>query len=66
MMMFSDIIKNISCSKCKMKSEMPGVELPVLVFTFLEGSPALCEKCMAEALGLFNPKWAFGLKLEKE
>lgn len=65
-MMFSDSIKNMSCSKCGFKSEMPNVELPVLVFTFLEGSPAICERCVAEALGLFNPRWAFGLKLDKE
>ena len=65
-MMFTENLKNAACSKCKMTSNLPGVESSILVFNCLEGTPAICEKCLAEAVGLFNPQWAFGLKLEKE
>ncbi len=65
-MMFIENTESIPCSKCGLKSEMPGIELPVLAFNFLEGSPVICERCVAEALGLFNPKWSHGLKLGQE
>lgn len=38
--------------RCELKEDVKDFELPGLHFKFLEGSPFVCERCLAESCGI--------------
>ncbi len=41
-----------TCYLCKCEAKSVDFELPMFVFTWLEGKPAVCEQCVARAFGV--------------
>jgi hypothetical protein len=52
------LFEELKCSRCGTKHKRgDDMKLSALVFNFLEGSPCICEKCLAGILGIKHPKW---------
>jgi len=47
------------CNLCGQETQR--LELPSLYFNFLEGCPMVCEKCIAEKLGI-KAEWIQAIK----
>lgn len=52
----------LQCKRCGATSTTKDFDLPCYFFNFLEGKPAICEKCFAYCLGITDAEWDKGLK----
>jgi hypothetical protein len=50
-------MKNRVCTKCGIKAK-GNCDLPAIVFDSIDGSPVICEKCLAEFI--FGKKFDWG------
>ena len=41
---------NRECFVCHVKSHNPKVDMPMIIFNYLDGYLAICEKCLFEKL----------------
>lgn len=56
--------KSLKCDRCEVTSkEGSFFELPGFVFNFLEGQPFICERCIANFLGI-EREWLDVVKID--
>ena len=51
-----------TCIICGCRSRRKNFKLPAIIFNYLEGSPAICERCIFEKLTLNRFEWKKEIK----